>query len=178
MSRSTRVIWHGRQSSARVQRRRRGADGAQELLRRSVLQDVRQRAAGEREVAKRWIKRQEDHAGVGKLGRDGARDLETRERRHARIEHDEIRPKLARQAERGLAVGGFADDLDVLLEREHRADGFAHGVVAVGNEDAYGHAESVDWSAPRTHERQGDARNECLEEERLRRLRYGRSRSS
>ena len=124
-----------REAAPRRQRSGGGADGAEELVRRRILQDVGHGPTREGEVAESRVHGQEDDAGVGELGRERARHVQTRHAGHGVVEDDEIRLELTREAQRGRAVDRFADDVDTGLEREHRADALAYGEVIVRDQD-------------------------------------------
>ena len=58
------------------------------------------------------------------------------EPRHHEVEQDHVGVGARGGVDRGLAVAGLGDDLDVVLEVEERAQALAHDGVVVGEQDA------------------------------------------
>ena len=56
------------------------------------------------------------------------------EERHAHIEHDDVRRRLADDAEDLRRVGGRADDLEVAVRLERDAHGLDHQLMVVGQD--------------------------------------------
>src|SRR5439155_23486975 len=96
----------------------------------------RGRAGGEREVAHAGVTSEEHHRGPGELGDDHPRDVKTAEPGHRVVEDDQIGAQDAREAQRGRTVARLADDRDLALGREERADALADGEMIVGDENA------------------------------------------
>ena len=115
-------------------------DRVEQLPRRGVLQDDARRAAPQRGIADPRIEGEEHDARPGKLGLQRARDLDAGHLRHRVVEDDQVRVELERLRERLHAVGSLADDLEVGLGLEHRADALPYGEVVVGDQDARCHS--------------------------------------
>ena len=125
---------------------RRPADRIQKLPLRRVLQDDARRTAVERGVANARIERKEDDPRVGELGAEAPRDLETRQLGHRVVEDDQIRAELDRLRHRLQAIRGLADDLEVRLGLEHRADALAYGEMIVRDQDPRCHSAQCSLS--------------------------------
>jgi hypothetical protein len=69
-------------------------------------------------------------------GLDPPRRLDAVDRRHAHVDHDDIRLELGGHADRRLAVFGLADDVDVLLDAEQRSKPVEDDSMIVGDHHA------------------------------------------
>ena len=112
------------------------AQDLEHLLRRRVLADVRNGADREREVADARVEREEDDRCARKERFEFARHLETGLPRHRVVEKDQVRLELESFLDTVSSIDGLADDDEVTLRREERADPLSDRQVVVDDEYA------------------------------------------
>ncbi|HVE80023.1 MAG TPA: hypothetical protein VNA89_14250 [Gemmatimonadaceae bacterium] len=100
------------------------------------LQEIVERVDGEG-VERVTVVRGHEHHRRHSLGADGAHDGEAIELRHLHVEEDEVRGEAGDLCHRVGAVGTLADDLDVRLVREQRAEPAAGESFVVHDERAH-----------------------------------------
>ena len=106
---------------------------------RLVLRDMRDRARGEREVADAGVEREEDDLRLGEVDAQHAGDLEAGHPGHRVVEHDQVGVELEGFLGGFVAVRGLADDLEVGIGVDKRAEPLAHGEVVVGDQNPLCH---------------------------------------
>jgi hypothetical protein len=104
---------------------------------------VGDRADGEREIADTRVERQEDDRGVWQERLELPGDLEASLTRHRVVEQDQVRLELQRHAAGLYAVGGLANDEELIVRREQRAKTLADCEVVVGDENPGWHGDSL-----------------------------------
>ena len=114
-----------------------GADRAHELGGLDVLEQVAGGAGAQRgeELVVVAEARQHDDPRARALAQALQR-ADAVEPRHHEVEQDHVGVGARGGVDRGLAVAGLGDDLDVVLEVEERAQALAHDRVVVGEQDA------------------------------------------
>jgi hypothetical protein len=136
-ARITRFCWEALRQTGR------GAQHAQDLLRRLVLGDVRDSPGGHGKVADPRVERQEDDLALREVRAQHAADLEPGHARHRVVQDDQIGLEAECLARRLVAICGLGDDLEVRIGFDERAQSSADRVVIVGDENAYGHGISL-----------------------------------
>src|SRR3954470_10295929 len=125
----------------RVQQRAAGVDGADradELLRRDVLEQVAHRARPHRREHLVLVDeaREDDHARVRPLGANAPDGLDAVDARHDEVHERDVGRQARHRLHRLLAVRGLPHDLDVVLEGQEGAQALADDGVVVGDEHA------------------------------------------
>ena len=126
-------------------------DGLSELVGARVLEQEAARAGAEGfvDVVVEVEGGQDQDAGRSVAGGDPACRLDPVEVRHADVHQDDVGAQRLGGVERGEAVGGLADDLEVGLGVEDDAEAGADELLVVGDQDA-DHVASPNGSRART----------------------------
>ena len=114
---------------------------AQDLLRRLVLGDVRDRAGRQRQVLDPRVEGEEDDLGLGEIGAEHPRDLKPGHPGHRVVEQDQVGPKLDRLLRCLVAVSRLADDLELGIRIDERTETLAYGEVVVGDQNPLWHGQ-------------------------------------
>src|SRR5437773_2756387 len=93
----------------------------------------------EREVADAGVEREEDDLRLGEVDAQHAGDLEAGHPGHRVVEHDQVGVELEGFLGGFVAVRGLADDLEVGIGVDKRAEPLAHGEVGVGEQNPLCH---------------------------------------
>ena len=124
-----------------------GLEALHQLLDRRVLEQVAARAGEDRvhHVLLLIGDRQHDHARQRRVAADVPRRLDAGHPRHVQVHHDDVRRRLADEAQRLRAGRRLADDVDALLLEQVAQPG-AEEVVVVDEQHADVRASSVSSS--------------------------------
>ena len=108
-----------------------------QVFRRRSLEHIAAHAGVERllEIGPVLVQREDHDANARHLVGQAAGEQDAVELRHGNVDHRHVRPRLADEPQRGRAVGGVADELEIALRRDQVAQSGEDDRMVVGEDD-------------------------------------------